>query len=274
MDVTNPQGAFRVAEFPSDTPELGQSPFDIVTGISEYITDVDYKIDIDETTGHPHLIVFLMMTGQYSGAENGVAAFRSINAITVPIELASLRAMLGVKSVDLTWNVTSETNNHGFDVQRSFDNGSTWETIAFVPGRGTTNEPYAYNYSDPLTEVHRSVGDIRYRLRQIDNDGRTALSPEARVLYAGGPATIDLAQNFPNPFNPKTTISYQIGTAGFVTLKVFNSVGDEVSTLVNGMMDAGVHVVEFNADNLPSGTYVYQINVEGRMMQKKMVLMK
>ncbi len=270
MDVTNPQSAFRVPEFPSSTPLIGNSPLDIVTGISEYITDVDYKIDIDQNTGHPHLIVFLMMTG----TENGVAAFRSKNPVTVPVELTTFKAVLNGSAVDLTWSVTSELNNHGFDIQRSFDNGSTWETVGFVAGRGTTSEPKAYSYSDPLTTIHSSVGVIRYRLRQVDVDGRSSLSPDATVMLHGGASAFELGQNFPNPFNPSTTISYQLSKPGFVTLRVFNAVGDEVATLVNGMVDSGTHLVDFNAEALPSGTYMYQINVEGSIQQKKMVVMK
>ena len=90
----------------------------------------------------------------------------------------------------------------------------------------------------------------------------------------GAASGIELSQNYPNPFNPTTSISYQLQKPGFVTLKVYNPIGEEIGMLVNEAKDAGVHMVTFNAANLTSGTYVYQINVDGQILQKKMVLMK
>ncbi|MBL0173727.1 MAG: T9SS type A sorting domain-containing protein [Ignavibacteria bacterium] len=88
------------------------------------------------------------------------------------------------------------------------------------------------------------------------------------------PTSIELSQNYPNPFNPSTSISFYLAQSGFVTLRVFNSMGEEVRTLINEKKDAGANVVTFTADGLPSGTYVYQLNVDGKIAQKKMVLMK
>jgi hypothetical protein len=72
-----------------------------------------------------------------------------------------------------------------------------------------------------------------------------------------------LSQNYPNPFNPTTNIKFSIPSNGTVTLKVYNMLGNEVSTLVNGNMNTGVYAVDFNAANLSSGTYIYKINFVG-----------
>ncbi|MDH7516533.1 MAG: T9SS type A sorting domain-containing protein, partial [Bacteroidota bacterium] len=79
---------------------------------------------------------------------------------------------------------------------------------------------------------------------------------------------------YPNPFNPTTSISYQLQKPGYVTLKVFDPTGEEAATLVDGPKDAGTHVVRFSGESLPAGTYIYQLNVDGQILQKKMVLMK
>ena len=83
-----------------------------------------------------------------------------------------------------------------------------------------------------------------------------------------------LDQNFPNPFNPATTISYQIAKTGFVTLKVFNVLGREVAALVNEFQNVGSYNVKFDGKNLNSGIYFYQLNTGSFNETKKFILMK
>lgn len=83
-----------------------------------------------------------------------------------------------------------------------------------------------------------------------------------------------LDQNYPNPFNPSTTISYALAQNGFVTLKIFNVLGQEIATLFRGYQDAGSHRVQFNASQLPSGIYLYQLNTADYSSVKKMMLVK
>lgn len=76
----------------------------------------------------------------------------------------------------------------------------------------------------------------------------------------GLPLTYGLSQNFPNPFNPSTTISYQLPENTHVSIKVFDIMGREVATLVNEFNIAGYHHVQFNASYLSSGFYIYKMN--------------
>jgi photosystem II stability/assembly factor-like uncharacterized protein len=88
------------------------------------------------------------------------------------------------------------------------------------------------------------------------------------------PATFSLNQNYPNPFNPSTMISFALPKSGMVTLKIYNSLGKEVETLVNENMAAGNHEITFNASGLTSGIYFYRINANGFTDTKKMMLVK
>jgi len=88
------------------------------------------------------------------------------------------------------------------------------------------------------------------------------------------PTEYDLSQNYPNPFNPSTVITYALPQSGYVSLSVFNLLGEKVATLVNENMSAGTHTVEFNASNLTSGIYIYSIVSNGFIYSRKMVLMK
>lgn len=84
----------------------------------------------------------------------------------------------------------------------------------------------------------------------------------------------NLVQNFPNPFNPSTKISYTIPESGNVSLKVFNVLGSQVAELVNGEIEAGSYDITFNASNLPTGTYFYRLQTSSSVETKKMVLLK
>jgi hypothetical protein len=88
------------------------------------------------------------------------------------------------------------------------------------------------------------------------------------------PRTLILKQNYPNPFNPLTKINYQISEPSFVTLKVYDLLGNEVALLVNDKLPEGVYEVEFNATDLPSGIYFYQMQAGKIINIKKMALIK
>lgn len=83
-----------------------------------------------------------------------------------------------------------------------------------------------------------------------------------------------LSQNYPNPFNPSTEIKFSIAKDGFVSLKVYDILGKEVSSLVNGQMTKGSYSVRVDGQNLTSGIYIYQLNANGVMLSRKMTLMK
>ncbi len=88
------------------------------------------------------------------------------------------------------------------------------------------------------------------------------------------PTSYDLSQNYPNPFNPSTKISFSLPKADVVTLKVYDILGAEVATLVNGKMAAGKYELNFDASNLPSGAYIYRIVTNNFTATKKMMLLK
>ncbi len=88
------------------------------------------------------------------------------------------------------------------------------------------------------------------------------------------PANYNLEQNYPNPFNPVTNIRFQIPETRFVTLKVYNVLGQEVATLVNDLLQRGDHRAEFNARNLPSGMYLYRLHAGEFTDAKRLITLK
>ncbi|RKY90989.1 MAG: hypothetical protein DRQ01_08365, partial [Ignavibacteriae bacterium] len=88
------------------------------------------------------------------------------------------------------------------------------------------------------------------------------------------PSEYSLSQNYPNPFNPGTVINFSIPNSSFVTIKIYDVLGNEVVTLVSNQYSIGNYEVVFNASSLPSGIYFYQLRAEDFVKTKKMVLIK
>jgi hypothetical protein len=88
------------------------------------------------------------------------------------------------------------------------------------------------------------------------------------------PETFELNQNYPNPFNPTTTIGYSVPQLGFISLKVYNVLGQEVATLFSGMQRPGNYTALFDAGRLASGVYFYRLQAGNIQITKKLVVMK
>lgn len=88
------------------------------------------------------------------------------------------------------------------------------------------------------------------------------------------PDDYSLTQNYPNPFNPSTLIKFSLGKTGFTTLKLYDVLGKEVATLVNGELESGPHEVTFDASNFPSGTYFYTLTSGSYSETRKMMFLK
>jgi hypothetical protein len=181
------------------------------------------------------------------------------------------------EAVTLNWNTASEVNNTGWEVQRAFvaakDSGmapSDYQNVGFVAGNLNSNSPKNYSYLDKSAIQN---GIYYYRLQQINNDGSSKFSQVASAKI-DIPLTYTISQNYPNPFNPTTTINYSIPVPDKVTIKVYNILGDEVTTLVNEQKDAGRYQVTFNASQYASGVYFYRVQAGNFVQTKKMILLK
>lgn len=107
-------------------------------------------------------------------------------------------------------------------------------------------------------------------LKDALNKGQLPTDVKSDVV----PTNFYVYQNYPNPFNPSTTISFELPQSGNVVVKIYNVMGQEVKTLLNGFRTAGYNVVNFDASDLSSGVYIYNVNFNGQSISKKMVLMK
>ncbi|MBI5475035.1 MAG: T9SS type A sorting domain-containing protein [Ignavibacteriae bacterium] len=196
----------------------------------------------------------------------------------LPVQIGSFVGYVSSQGrVQLNWTTVTETNNYGFEVQKSANATSGFVTCpnSFVAGNGTTIEPHTYSWVDPQT----TAGRWYYRLKQIDLDQTIHYSEpiQVDVLTSAGeakPKVFALHQNYPNPFNPSTEIGYQTLEFGRVTLKVFDILGREVATLVNDAKEQGKYSIHWSAEGFPSGVYFYRLTSGTRSDMKRMILVK
>jgi len=192
----------------------------------------------------------------------------TISDADVPVELTSFKVVDTQNGVKLAWETATEVNNSGFYVERSLD-GKTFQSLTFVPGKGTTTLKSVYSYTDNISG--KTV--YYYRLKQVDNDGTFKYSNIAQVSLSTV-YNFALEQNYPNPFNPTTTIKYTLQVPTRAVLKVFNALGKEVAVLVNKDLPAGNYNTEFNAASLASGMYFYELTTTSGTITRKMLIVK
>lgn len=134
-----------------------------------------------------------------------------------------------------------------------------------VEGEAFTN----FNGEDRSLTIAAGEGGIFKVTFDVQEGAATTIEPENEL-----PAAFALSQNYPNPFNPTTQVEYSINEPGPVTLRVYNILGKEVATLVDGNQSAGSHRVAFNANELPSGVYIYRLSSGNRVESRRMMLIK
>ncbi|MEI7906158.1 MAG: T9SS type A sorting domain-containing protein [Bacteroidota bacterium] len=168
--------------------------------------------------------------------------------------------------------------NTNLRVAYSADNRATWN--------GMLNTSHTTSLTTPPTEIRATAlasgnpvltdGQSMYiALARATGTTENTLGTGTFVDDAEGvPTFCELSQNYPNPFNPTTTIRYSLPMSSYVTLSVFDVLGKEVATLVNGNSEAGVHSVQFNGADLSSGIYFYTLRAGNVVQHKKMLMLK
>ncbi len=196
----------------------------------------------------------------------------------VPIELSSFVGSVVENRVVLNWATASQTNNAGFRVLRSTD-GETYEVVSeLIAGAGTTDQLMDYMFEDtslPAAEI------VYYVLEQIDLDGTINRSNPIEVLLG---ARFTLPTEFasavyPNPFNPRTTISYELPADTDVSIIIYDAIGQEIRQLVSQHYTAGRYSIQWDAKDhlgrsVGSGVYIAKIMAGPNTATQKMLLLK
>jgi len=181
------------------------------------------------------------------------------------------------------YKYSSEIINDDFLIIRYNADGSLDSTFG-DDGIVTTDMQNSYDHSSSVvlkTDGRIVVaGNTRTKYSSFDNHFAVV-----RYMGSSGPVSVDvedeiltkefvLSQNYPNPFNPNTKINYSIPKTGFVILKIYDVLGNEITTLVNEEQSTGNYEIQFNGSNISSGVYFYRMQIEGFTDTKKFILIR
>ena len=180
--------------------------------------------------------------------------------------------------IELKWFIAIDHGPCDWDLYFSPDNGGTWSEISLdIPKSQLT-----YDWTVP--NITTGFGKIRV---VQDNSTGTDYSAECRSFTIINNNTTDVTSDdnhvikeffiypaYPNPFNSSTTISFSLPEKGFVSLNIFNIAGQKIKTVINGEMPAGLHKVNWNADDVNSGVYFYVIQTSQAVETRKLILIK
>ena len=196
----------------------------------------------------------------------------------VPIELSSFVGSVVEDRVLINWTTASQTNNAGFRVLRSTD-GETYEVVSeLIAGAGTTDQLMDYMFEDtslPAAEI------VYYVLEQVDLDGTINRSNPIEVLLGARfiMPTEFASAVYPNPFNPRTTISYDLPSDADVSIVIYDAIGQEIRQLVSQHYTAGRYSIQWDAKDfmgrsVGSGVYIAKIKAGPNTALQKMLLLK
>ena len=165
------------------------------------------------------------------------------------------------------WNWVTTSTLQSTYTTVSADGVITFITVdpQLITINGTKTYFFAIAYSATESAVISSLNDAQIKYNSL---------PVNVAKLIGLPASYSLSQNYPNPFNPTTKIKFALPVRNYVSIKVYDIVGRQIAELVKGNMDAGNYSVDFNASNLPSGVYIYNLTAGSTKISNKMVLIK
>lgn len=199
----------------------------------------------------------LMGGSQLNQTSNGGTLWTSLTTLPGTGSIGSLTGK------DSTWWAARQTNV----IYNSVNNGVSWDSQYVAP----TADLY-FDMARARDPLHNNL------ILAVRNDGGISAyvitGPTGVKQDQNVPLTFNLDQNYPNPFNPSTKIKFNVPEAANVKLIVYNILGQEVATLINGEIPAGQHEVTFNASSLPSGAYLYRLQQGSSVMVRKMLLLK
>lgn len=233
------------------------------TDIGVFLTQNNGTDWIELANGIPNTLVmhldYSSQTHTLRAGTHGRGVYEAFIDFYLPVELASFSASTSHNNIILSWETASEINNKGFEIERKLKN-QDWETVGFVGGNGTSTQRHSYNFNDGTISENYN-GRVLYRLKQVDFNGDYKYSNQVYADFNFIPEQVTLSQNFPNPFNPTTTIKYSVPAESNVKLNIYNSLGQKVSELVNSVQTSGNYQVTWNAVDFASGIYFYSLEV-------------
>jgi hypothetical protein len=222
----------------------------------------------------------LDLAGASLSTSSTYGVLNSGSDVSLPVQLSAFTAAAEDGQIILRWTTQSEIANLGFIIRRSTDFEGPYTELASytdnekLAGQGNIADATVYEYYDDRVENGHKY---YYTLTDVDLGGKQTTHGPVEATALSIELTTNqyfLSQNYPNPFNPRTVIGWQLAVDSNVEFSIYNILGEKVTTLVSEKQKAGYHEIEFNAQNLPSGIYLYRINAGEWQDVKKMLLLR
>jgi hypothetical protein len=255
-------------------------------------------LEAAEQIAYRNLTVYLMPNSYYYDARLGSinasidlfgqdspqhqAVIDAWNAVGVmPVIKTSFELSEDSSEVTISWSTVSEIDNNFWLIERKEIDSEYEEDYTLIAEIESRGERYAgadYQYRDrSVLDNHRYA----YRLGYISQNAEITYF-EGKEIYVGNPENFALYQNYPNPFNARTNIQFDLPQPSEVTMKIFNILGEEVTTLISGSLKEGKYTYQWPSEGgIASGVYLYRLSVKsqpgiakGFVETKKMVLMR
>lgn len=169
----------------------------------------------------------------------------------------------------IEWQSENLEQINEYILEKSND-GEQYQTIYKISPTDFESKEQKFSFTD---EKNKTEKVVYYRLKQINKDGTVDYSSLVK-LGKGKVETFTIKQNYPNPFNPKTTIVFELYQDSYVEVTIYNLEGQEIKKLYEGNLNKGEHQLTFDASNLPSGVYLYNISTPDYSQTKKMIFAK
>lgn len=230
-------------------------------------------VHVTDTKGNPLEGVGIHFYDDFGlfGRVNLNRPFLKTSRVSSVVLLSFTASIENINSVRLEWTTGEEIDNFGFDIMRS-ENGNDFIKIGFVTGRSPTHK---YSFVDE----NLAVGRYFYKLKDIETNGR-ATEHEPIEVEVPAPENLELSQNYPNPFDGRTTMRFALPKTERIVLQIRNWWNSEtVSTIVDSVLPAGVHSIKWVAKNddgqiFSSNLYSYHLMTEEFNLEKEFLLIE
>lgn len=214
--------------------------------------------------------------------QNSSSPIERLNDSSLPVRMGVALARVEFGKVVLEFSTESEVDLLGFNILRAPDSTGPYVLVsgfAFNPSlkaSGENNAGAFYSFTDTKVEAGKTYW---YRIECVSLSGKVEHAGEVLAVSITEPESFQVFQNFPNPFNPVTSIGYQLNATAYVSLRVFDVTGRQVAVLVDALQPAGSHSAVFNGAGFASGVYIYRLESEfsagyTQTVVKKMLLVK
>jgi hypothetical protein len=204
----------------------------------------------------------------------------------LPVELQDFYAEVIPSGIRLHWTTASELNNKGFIVYKQWQQGSLLPCSDLIEGAGTTSEPQEYSFTDKTVQPNvlytYQIADVEEGTNKETLHPPITIMATKKALQAKEiPEAFALHANYPNPFNPETTIEFDVpvGTYNYTSLRIYDVSGKLVKTLIDEPMEPGYHSViwdgkDDNGKSVNSGVYIYKMMTENYHKTRRCILLK